>query len=571
MTLKRKRVEAEFGRVPQKTPKRSEPTSGRSATQEDPDHSNGLETPINLLGSQPHNTTPIRNPGNLPHVEAEVAEELVQILRGEGKVLFKTPTKVPTVNGNSRAATPVARYAARSDRHKTARNIFKQAIDEQLIDEDSADDESLAQEIWNAEEDEDELVIDETEEDPPVKLGAPPSPLKRGRKSTRRRVSPPAPENLPAHERYFFQNRPGGNKTSSNTISSLSLLSHEDYAHHINKYEDPHDASIEYLHALHSRSFPQWNFELVENFSVCLYGYGSKARLVTAFADHLHATSPPGNHPQTIMVNGYVPKLTIHQILSTVATCVYGCAASELPSDFGTQPHDMLDSLLRHLDAEPPISPVFLFINSLDASPLRRAPTPSILASLSASPHIHLLATCDTPSFPLLWDNGLRERYNWLFHDATMFESYGRIEIENVIDEVNDLLGRSGRNIKGKEGVGFVLQSLPENARNLYRVLIAELLAGMGDDARDDEGLRTEASGALGRNVRAESRGIEYRTLYQKASEEFICSSEMSFRTLLKEFLDHQMVTSKKDGAGTETLGVPFRQEEMEAILEDLM
>lgn len=35
-------------------------------------------------------------------------------------------------------------------------------------------------------------------------------------------------------------------------------------------------------------------------------------------------------------------------------------------------------------------------------------------------------------------------------------------------------------------------------------------------------------------------------------------------------FLDHQMITNKKDALGTELISVPFRQEEMEAILEDI-
>jgi origin recognition complex subunit 2 len=36
-------------------------------------------------------------------------------------------------------------------------------------------------------------------------------------------------------------------------------------------------------------------------------------------------------------------------------------------------------------------------------------------------------------------------------------------------------------------------------------------------------------------------------------------------------FHDHQMVVSRKDAMGTEMLSVPFRKEELETILEDLM
>ena len=36
-------------------------------------------------------------------------------------------------------------------------------------------------------------------------------------------------------------------------------------------------------------------------------------------------------------------------------------------------------------------------------------------------------------------------------------------------------------------------------------------------------------------------------------------------------FHDHQMIQSRKDGLGTEMLSVPFRKEELETILEDIM
>ena len=147
-----------------------------------------------------------------------------------------------------------------------------------------------------------------------------------------------------------------------------------------------------------------------------------------------------------------------------------------------------------------------------------------------------------------------------------------------MVDDVNELLGRTGRTVKGKVGVGFVLRSLPENARNLYRVLVAEVLAGLdeGVDGGEEQagvGDDEDDGGEHGTRRMASSEGgaVEYRVLYQKAVEEFICSSEMAFRTLLKEFHDHQMIVSRKDGIGTEMLGVPFRREEMEAILEDLM
>lgn len=466
------------------------------------------------------------------------------------KDFLSTPIKAAG-GSNGHGATSMIENADRSARRKSARNIVERTATNDFSDEEDAEEEDvLARKIWDADEAESEDQQGEADGELGPDDTVPMTPSKR--KNGRRKRSPTPPQNLPPHEQYFWQHRPGKIKTSNNTLSSLSLLTHEEYHNAIHAYEDPHASSYAFLHSLHSRSFPQWRFEFFQSFNICLYGYGSKRKLVTAFAKYLH-TKSRSDPPKILMINGYSPTLTLRQVLTTLAPLVFDCTPNTLPSKLGTQPREILTTLLSHLNTSPPPSPYLIFINSLDAPPLRRSPNPSLLAQLAASPHIRLLATCDTPNFPLLWDTNLRDQYNFLFHDTTTFEPYSPVEIASVIDDVNELLGRSGRSVKGKEGVGFVLRSLPENARSLYRVLIAELLAAM-----DEEG-------------GGEGGGVEYKVLYQKVVEEFICSNEMGFRQLLKEFYDHQMIVSRRDGSGAELLGVPWRREEMEAILEDLV
>ena len=506
------------------------------------------------------------------------------VSNGKGKRLFTSPTRGQDDEDNEEVtARPVVGNADRSARRKSVRSAIERTIADQLSDEyELAEDENLAQKIWDAElageeeeeeEEEEEAASQEddgaVEDEPNADGTEPTTPSKTRRKRARRKRSPTPPLNLAPHEQYFFQNRPGRVKTSNNSLSSLSLLTQEEYHNQISKYKDPHTSSQRFLHSLHSRSFPQWFFELHESFNICLYGYGSKRELVSSFAEYLHARNI-SNAPKILIVNGYTPTLTLRHILNLLASPIYDYSPPKLPS----QPIEAVSSLLAHLSTHPPEAPIHLFINSLDAPPLRRAPAPMLLAQLATSPHIRLLATCDQPNFPLLWDTSLLEQYNWVYHDTTTFVPYAGVEIPAVLDDVNELLGRSGRAVKGKEGVGFVLRSLPENARNLYRVLVAEILAAgaeaedAGLGGSDDE----EADGARGMaGEKASGTGVEYRVLYQKVVEDFICSNEMAFRQLLKEFHDHDMLVSRRDGAGTEVLGVPFRKEELEAILEDLM
>ncbi|KAG6993806.1 origin recognition complex subunit 2 [Physcia stellaris] len=498
-----------------------------------------------------------------------------------GKLLFATPKKIQREADNDHELTPVpiVRNADRSARRRSARTLIERTFtDLPSEDEDLDEEDSLARKIWDAgEASDDGSEASQLHKGPSDDLGAdstvPTTPSKQGlnqRKRARRKKSPTPPHDLAPHEKYFFQNRPGKVKTSSNTLSSLPLLTHEQYHNQVTAYKDPHASSLRFLHSLHSRSFPQWNFELSQSFSICLYGYGSKRRLVTSFADYLYSLNSSSS-PTLLIVNGYTPALTLRQILDLIASQVSDITPLKLPS----QPVEAVSTLVGYLSSHPPETPLYLLINSLDAPPLRRAPVLTLIAQLATSPYIKLLATCDQPNFPLLWDTNLLEQYNWVYHDTTTFVPYAGVEVPAVIDDVNELLGRSGRTVKGKEGVGFVLRSLPENARNLYRILIAELLAAdiAGDEAGmqgSDEEDDVDADKATQERKGGEA-GIDYRVLYQKVVEEFICSNEMAFRQLLKEFHDHQMVVSRKDGMGGELLGVPFRREEMEGILEDLM
>jgi len=295
--------------------------------------------------------------------------------------------------------------------------------------------------------------------------------------------------------------------------------------------KDPHADDINFLEQLHAESFNQWQFELSQDFSICAFGWGSKRSLLMQFADHIYKSQTDHAKAKIVIVNGYVDNLTVKDVLNTVASAI-----AERGHKLGSQPAEMLENLVALLE-EDKSRDVTLIIHSIDRVPLRKSATQTILSRLSAHPQIHLIASADHPSFPLLWDSSLRSAYNFLFHDCTTFQPSSS-EVDTV-DEVHDLLGRSGRRVGGKEGVSFVLKSLPENAKNLFKVLIGEQLVAMDEgpgamlDGEEGEDGIDQRTG----NYRKTEVGVEYRVLYQKAVEEFICSNEMNFRTLLKEYV----------------------------------
>lgn len=434
-------------------------------------------------------------------------------LQPSPKGKLETPSRA---NGTDPTDTPGRlTIADKSARRKSARALISRVVSG-VTSDDEAGDEELVREIYESSGDDIEQEAEEDADDiEETSAAETPSKTARGRKRkyAARKKSPTPPRDLPPHETYFFQNKPGLAKTSTNTLAALDLLTHDEYFAILREYKDPHEADIRFLEDLHAESFNQWAFELTEGFGLCLYGYGSKRVLLHRFAKHFYSKIPDHQSHKIVVINGYVRTITIREVLTTISTTIDPSAKLT-----AGQPVTFLQDVLSLLSSSDKNLTVIL--NSADAPPLRKSQFQTILSHLAAHPRIHLACSVDTPDFPALWDSGQRSSFNFAFHDATTFAPRSAAELE-VVDEVHELLGRRARRVGGKDGVAFVLKSLPENAKNLFRLLVGEVLVAMEDE-----------SGAV---TVGESPGVEYRMLYNKAVEEFICSSEMAFRTLLKE------------------------------------
>ena len=423
--------------------------------------------------------------------------------------------------------------------------------------------------------------------------------------SQKRKRTPTPPRTLPPHEQYFFQTRPTADKTSSNTFPATSLLSHKEYVDAMKQYDEPHQQELGFLHDMHCESFDQWLFELHEGYNICLYGWGSKRKVLLEFADYVAKQDEAV--PTVIVVNGFMARATIREILEALAGSVQSLKGAKLPSHPLDAAH-MIISTLSNIHTNGHIKPRhLLLVHSLDTIALRQSLVQSVLAYIVKYPFISIVATCDTMNFPLMWDASLQARFNWVFHDTTTFTSFdteidgrlyaadgeteGAVQGAGAVDQVNVLLGKSGRSVQGREGVVFVLRSLTESARRLYELMATEVLCaedGVNGSVTcagatgDSDGMKYLPQSAIaGRRERTTSTydvisgtsgvKMEYRTLYRKAVQSLIATSEVQFRQLLKEFYDHEMLVNKKDSMGTELLGLPFRRDELESILEGMV
>lgn len=444
---------------------------------------------------------------------ADEAEPPVVTPRKRGRPPKASSTPRSRPNATPQVSTPSRLAADRSARKKSARalieNVVRDGAGDDEVDHDG--DDYVVREIYEDTDTDADADDDEDEHGPGLdSVAATPSKTPQQRRPRRPR-SPTPPRDLPPHELYFVHNKPGRPKTSDNSLGALALLTHDEYFGILREHQDRHAADIEFLEALHAESFPQWTFELIQGFSLCLYGFGSKRALLRNFASHLHSRDLGGPARRTVVVNGYSHAANMREILACV-----GAAIDPDQRITTSTPPAMVHAVKTLLSSADLVLTVV--VHSIDAVPLRKPGMQAVLAQLAAHPQVNLVCSADTPDFPLLWDVGVRSAFNFAFHDCTTFAPL-TVELD-VVDDVHELLGRKARRINGREGVAFVLRSLPENAKSLFRLLVSEVLIAMEDE---------------GSAARDESAGVEYRMVYNKAVEEFVCTSEMAFRTLLKE------------------------------------
>ncbi|KAK9314054.1 origin recognition complex subunit 2-domain-containing protein [Lipomyces starkeyi] len=344
---------------------------------------------------------------------------------------------------------------------------------------------------------------------------------------------------------------------STNSISKLPALTSEEYITYVKEAEKHHKSNPEALIKLHETLFPQWAFELSQGFSLVLYGAGSKRELVLSFAhEYFYDTN-------VLVVNGYNPSTTIREVLAAAAAILLDDPNVKIPKAIP----DVLSLIMNAQESKSlPYATykpkLVLLIHNIDGEAFRNDKSQSALSRLTAHNQVSLVATVDHINAPMLWDSAKLSSFKFIWHDATTFASY---TAETSFFDPLTLGGGGGRNVNGGNagpgnvGIRYVLESLTSNARGLYRVLISHQLQAVEDDNGETQDGRNDSS----------RFGVEFKTLYQRCSEEFIVTNELNFRTMLTEFYEHEMLVSTKDLVGTEVIYAPFNQEVLERLLED--
>ena len=193
--------------------------------------------------------------------------------------------------------------------------------------------------------------------------------------------------------------------------------------------------------------------------SVLLYGFGSKKRLLTAFArDWLTDGS-------VIVINGYSRGFTAKHLLNAVTQQILltQTAQRDLPShlahitQFFTSP------------AAAAIPHVYILCHSIDGPPMRAVAVQSVLAELVRLPAFHLIATADHVSTPLLFPPASLPALSFASYRCDTWLPY-IVEVRTAGVGLGDEVA-AGSVVAGVRGVGDVVSSLTPSHRELLAVL----------------------------------------------------------------------------------------------------
>ncbi|RLV91475.1 Origin recognition complex subunit 2 [Spathaspora sp. JA1] len=323
------------------------------------------------------------------------------------------------------------------------------------------------------------------------------------------------------------------------------------------------------LHSLHKYLHNQWCFQLSQGFNINFYGIGSKIELINDFAQEylgvwLKNVIPDHPIPKILVINGYNPTLKFKKMALEIAACLI---PNEVQKEEGIR-------LPQHISETVPfivnymnerrksntgnkngfIKPeLIVIIHNLDGESFRNDKIQGYLSLLASIPELWLISSTDNINASLLWDSFKIKNFNFIWHDLTTYSCY--INESSFKDVLN--LGKSKKFV-GNSGAKFVLRSLTDNHRNLYRVLVETQIENMKKVATT----RAARNGLKG----TMKFGVELKTLYDKCLDEFITSNEITFRTFLTEYIEHKMCQLVKDSAGVEIIFIPFSFEEMQKV-----
>lgn len=353
--------------------------------------------------------------------------------------------------------------------------------------------------------------------------------------------------------------------------------------------------------------FPRLHKELLAGFSGLLCGVGSKMKILQSFTENFLCERSEIEDAAVVEVHGFRQEFHLATLVDAIAedllarapssSAVVGVSGSANFSTATTsssktateqrlalsaagrsqsgrtRPRLADDVLLRKCRSiasafgpnRPDTSPASLYIvvHSIDGVALRSSLVQTGLSILAAASNIHLVASMDHINGPLIWSQKTKERFNWLWHDATTWHDFfheAAFESETPDRRRSSIAGSRG----ASRGIAHVLESVTRNHRDVWKTLAQLQIDHEKDRSRKNS--KTESSSSSG----SSAFGITFHRFYELCVAQMYVRDDRMLTTLLREMIDHAIVATRSGPDGNTLYEIPHPKEVIEHHLRAL-
>jgi len=290
-----------------------------------------------------------------------------------------------------------------------------------------------------------------------------------------------------------------------------------------------HGKEKEELFRKHVNKFPKWRWEMQNGFSILLQGFGSKRHLLDLFShwsqleeNHIwppateNNIGPRKNHSIfTCICRGYMVEIDINDIIRAIMKdwlCWSEIKIRRERARYRSSLEELCQSIIRTRAKQP----LLLILHNIDGMNLRQHQR--ILGILASCENIYFIASCDHINTEIMWDMRDLDRFDFIYHDCTTY-------IPHII-ETNGftnppLIPQSMSISTSSRGIGYILKSLTPNHVLVLKEMTKQQLLN--------------------------NHGILFHQLLEYCLENFWVSNENTLKHYLREFMDHNLISKKKN------------------------
>ena len=298
------------------------------------------------------------------------------------------------------------------------------------------------------------------------------------------------------------------------------------------KLIDPHQKHIDYLLVNYEqRYFEKWLLLMESGFNILIQGYGSKINLIENFRllhlmDYHH-----------VVVKGYYPGLSLKAIMDSLSDTI-GFTNELTATNWEKSCEEFLDFFSQQEIR------LYILIVSIDAALTSVNKLQPFLKALTAQSRIRFVASIDHINANLLWDQESKNCFRWLTYNCSTFENYS---IESSFE--NGFLHNPSGSL-ALSSLMNVVKSLTPNAKDILEVIMNNYLQSAAKSSSS-----------------ANPSGILFQRCYLMCRERFLVNSDLALRGQLTEFVDHSLITIKKNSEGGEVIVLNLSQSVINSYL----